>query len=97
MKFGKEELTAAVRLNDVYTDALQQGLPEIAESMDVEIEALQHVATQRSLMVIELLRQQGLLGDSPVRQMKTQAAIASAWVDGFFAAMNAMEQASDSN
>ena len=96
MKFGMDELTSAVRLNDVYTDALQQGLPEIAESMDVDINALQHVASQRALMVVELLRREGLMGDSPVRQMNTQAAIASAWVDGFFAAMNAVEQQSDS-
>ena len=92
MKFGIEELTQAVRLNDISVDAMQQGLPEVAANMNVDVNALQHVASMRSLFSMELLRKEGLLGDSPQRNLQTQAAFASTWCDGFFAALHAVEQ-----
>jgi hypothetical protein len=95
MKFGYEELTQGVRLNDISTDGLRQSLPEIAAEFDVDMASLAHVANQRALMVLELLARQGLLGDSPVRKTKTQAAVASAFLDGFFCALNAMRQQGD--
>jgi hypothetical protein len=80
MKYGYDELTAAVRSNDVASDLLGQNVNEIANGFGVEGGPLLHVASQRSIMA-----QQASRGS-------TSMALTVMFLDGFFAAMHLLEQ-----
>jgi hypothetical protein len=88
MKYGYDELTQAVRLNDAVLGA-GRDIPEIAEGFGVDMDALTHVATQRALMSSEVMKISGAMPGG----MLMQAAVGAGWVDGFFAALHMLEQA----
>lgn len=87
MKITREEIYAAVRLNDASAD-LANGESFGIENMGVDMEAAQYVAMQRSKMI---------LAASPeiTPNVGAASALAAMWFDGFFAALHVIEQKGD--
>ena len=84
MKITRDEILAAVRKNDALADSREDLFQGIAD-LGVDMGAAQYVATQRSRMILMLSP------EIPV-SIGAQATLASLWLDGFTAALHAIEQ-----
>src|SRR5262245_57439643 len=82
MKYGWDEITQAVRLNDSMGSI--QEIPEIFQSFEVDNEAAQKVAFARAEMVIQTV-------PGPKNQF-VKIACAASFLDGFAAALHMLEQ-----
>jgi hypothetical protein len=95
MKFGKDEISQGVRLNDAVAEAYD-GMDGVAMSLDVDIGDLVYVMGQRTEMLVEgALTEIPLSFDDTPPGMVIQALLMSSWADGFFAALHMVEQAQD--
>jgi hypothetical protein len=84
MKITAEEIFAAVRMNDALADSTQDLFKGI-ESMGVDMDAANYCATQRARMI--------LMASPEIRPtIGAAATLASLWLDGFCAALHAIEQ-----
>lgn len=97
MKYGFEEISQGVRLNDSMSE-IYDSLPGVAESMGVDVDALFQVMEARREMVM----QSGVISEIAVSLLTGErsdpahivaALIGAAWADGFFTALHMAEQA----
>lgn len=84
MKITREEIFAAVRMNDALADTSQDLFQGIA-AMGVDMDTAQYVATQRARMIL-------MLSPEIRPTVGACATLASLWLDGFAAALHAIEQ-----
>jgi hypothetical protein len=83
MKYGYDEITQAVRLNDSMSSI--QEIPEIFKSFDVDEDAAQKVAFARAEMVMATV--------PGAKDPFVKLACAASFLDGFAAALHMLEQA----
>jgi hypothetical protein len=84
MKISGEEIFAAVRMNDALADVSQDLFQGVA-SMGVDMESAQYVAMQRGRMLL-------MASPEIPATIGAASALASCWLDGFCAALHAIEQ-----